>query len=242
MNLRIMTYNIQHGHLHLAGGIDLNKVCDVIRQYNPDIVALNEVRGRGTNNDYTAQAEYIAANLGYHCFFGRSLYVGGSNPYGNAVLSKYPIVDARIIPIPNPVSKAVEQRSISRCTVEISADGNILPLTVYAAHFGLTEIEHEHAVSTLLTTLCGESLPFALMGDFNMLPQNPLLAPLNQILCGTDDKLSGQLSFPSDSPQKKLDYIFVSNNIEVIYAEIPQIAVSDHCPVFADINVPNIFK
>ncbi len=237
MNLRIMSYNIQHGHLHLCGGIDLSKTCDVIRQYNPDIVALNEVRGRGTHSEYTAQAEYMAANLGYHCFFGRSLCIGGSNPYGNAVLSKYPIVDARIIPIPNPVSKAVEQRSISRCTIEILDDGHIAPFAVYVTHFGLTEPEHEHAVSTLLTVLGSERLPFALMGDFNMIPENPMLAPLNQMLRGTDGKLSGQLSFPSDNPQKKLDYIFVSNNIEVIYAEIPQIAVSDHCPIFADIQL-----
>ena len=67
--LRIMTYNIQHGHVHLDKYIDLTKVCDVIKEYDPDIIGLNEVRGRGTNKDYTAQVETMAAYLGYHCYF-----------------------------------------------------------------------------------------------------------------------------------------------------------------------------
>lgn len=237
MNLRIMTYNIQHGHPHLGSGIDLNKVCDVIRRYDPDIVALNEVRGRGIHSEYTAQAEEMAAILGYHCFFGRSLYVGGQNPYGNAVLSKYPITDAQIMKIPNPVSETVEQRSISRCVIEILADGNVIPFAIYSTHFGLTEAEHEHATATLLIQLESETIPFALMGDFNMTPEDPLLAPLNQMLNGTDSLLSGKFSFPSDRPRQKIDYIYVSKGIEVICAEIPQIVASDHCPVYADIRL-----
>ena len=44
MKLNFMTYNIQHGMRHLKGGIDLGMVADVIRKFDPDVVALNEVR------------------------------------------------------------------------------------------------------------------------------------------------------------------------------------------------------
>ncbi len=235
MNLRVMTYNIQHGHVHLGDHIDLTKVCDVIKQYEPDIIGLNEVRGRGSAGDYTAQVETMAAYLGYHCYFGRSIYVGADNPYGNAVLSKYPIVEASVIRIPDPAlpEGAIEPRSICRCVVEIGGEW----IAVYSSHFGLTKVEQEHAVSTAVTVLRDERLPHVLMGDFNVTPDAPVLAPLNRTMTGTDEILTGQFSFPSHKPEEKIDYIYVSRGIRVTRAEIPQAVASDHCPVYADVEI-----
>ncbi|MGN1346907.1 MAG: endonuclease/exonuclease/phosphatase family protein [Eubacteriales bacterium] len=246
MKLRIMTYNIQHGHVHLENHIDLTKVCDVIRAYDPDLVGLNEVRGRGVSRDYTAQAEAMAAYLGYHSYFGRSICLGGADPYGNAVLSKHPIVEASVIRIPDPAADggSVEPRSLCRCVVEIpeegrasAYDGPHRKVAVYASHFGLSAAEQEHAVSTALTVLRDEPLPFLLMGDFNMTPDNPLLAPLDRKLKSADAFLAGKKSFPSDAPSQKIDYIYTSPSITILTADIPQVIASDHCPVWADIEV-----
>ena len=95
MNLTVMTYNIQHGHIHQSdpGRIDLTGTASVIRDSGADVIGLNEVRGLGEHPEYTAQVEEMAAFLGYHCVFGRSIYVGGHNPYGNAVLSSaFPVL------------------------------------------------------------------------------------------------------------------------------------------------------
>lgn len=236
MNLKIMTFNIQHGHVHLSDHIDLEKMCDVIRECDPDIVALQEVRGRGTHKDYTAQAEAMAASLNMHCYFGRSIMVGGTSPYGNAVLSKFPILEAQVIRIPDPVNPVDTRRAESRslCRAVVSAQGR--ELAVYVTHFGLTAEEQEHAVSTTLTTLEGEPRPFVLMGDLNMRPDNPLIAKLNEKLVSTDDMLAGQFSFPSDAPKIKIDYIFASHSVTVTHAEILPILASDHCPIAAEIS------
>jgi len=130
-----MSFNIQHGFDHKTkAGICFGTMADVIRKINPDIVGLNEVRGRGNSAEYTAQAETLAAMLGYHCYFGRSIYVSGTEPYGNAVLSKYPIVSAGIIRIPDPVpcGSHVESRTITRAKVELP-DGN--RFAAYTSHF-----------------------------------------------------------------------------------------------------------
>ncbi len=246
--LRIMTYNIQHGHVHLDTYIDLTKVCDVIRTYDPDIVGLNEVRGRGKSDDYTAQVETMAAYLGYHCYFGRSICIRGSEPYGNAILSKYPIVEASVLRIPNPVDPSAcrrfEPRSICRAVVEVPCDGEpaayegpTVNLAVYSSHFGLSPAEQEHAVSTAITTLREEALPFVLMGDFNMQPDDILMQPLHKAFRSVDPLLGGKLSFPSDNPSIKIDYIYTSQNIDILAGDIPQVVASDHCPVWADIEV-----
>lgn len=41
---------------------------------------------------------------------------------------------------------------------------------------------------------------------------------------------SEKLSFPSDAPNRKIDYIFVSNDVSVLDADIPPIVASDHRP------------
>lgn len=239
MKIRVMTYNIQHGHVHLSDHIDVKKVCDVIKSCDPDIVGLNEVRGRGLHDDYTAQVEEMAAYLGYHSYFGRSIYVGGTEPYGNAVLSKYPLVNCSVIRIPDPVLEKtrMEPRTICRCVVELLKDGELRQLTVLSSHFGLSKPEQEHAVSTAVTVARDENLPFVLMGDFNVTPDDEVLEPLYKNLKNTDDILNGRLSFPSHAPDKKIDYIFTSKNVEVKSAEIINAIASDHLPIYADIEI-----
>ena len=243
--LKIMTYNIQHGHVHLStkpgDEIDLTKVGDVIRDIGADIVGLNEVRGNGSHPDYTAQAEFLANYLGFHAYFGRAIYFPNLGPYGNAVISRYPIIEAKVIPIPDPYNAKelkgyFEPRCIVRVVVELP-DGK--RLAVYSSHFGLNPEEAEHAVTTAVTVLREEALPFVLMGDFNLTPDSPILAPLYAKLTPTDDLIpeAEKLTFPSDNPTIKIDYIFTGNGTVPLSAGVKQIVAADHCPVWADVDV-----
>ncbi|MBO5220067.1 MAG: endonuclease/exonuclease/phosphatase family protein, partial [Clostridia bacterium] len=175
----------------------------------------------------------LAAMLNMHVYFGRSVMIGGSSPYGNAVLSKYPILEAKVIDIPDPVGqKHVEHRTLTRAVID-APEGRI---AVYATHFGLSAPEHEHAVSTTLAALANEPLPFVLMGDLNMTPDNPLIAAMNETLCGTDDLLAGQLTFPSEAADRKIDYIFTSKTVRVTAAQVIPKMASDHFPIIAEIE------
>jgi endonuclease/exonuclease/phosphatase family metal-dependent hydrolase len=76
------------------------------------------------------------------------------------------------------------------------------------------------------------------MGDFNLLPDSPLLVPIRERMRDTAEVFGAQkLSFPSDNPEIKIDYIFVSRDIEVVTADIPEIVVSDHRPHTAELKV-----
>jgi len=240
MNITVMTYNIQHGHIHLSdpGRIDLTGTAAVIRDCGADIIGLNEVRGLGEHPDYTAQVEQMAAYLGFHCFFGRSIYVGGHNPYGNAVLSRWPIAEAKVHHIPDPAAslrgRGFEHRSILRAVVELPEGGE---LAVFSSHFGLTPEEQRNAVTLASALTAAERLPFVLMGDFNVTPDDPVLAPLDESLTVTHGFLEGQFSHPSHAPKDRIDYIYASPGMNVLDAKILPVMPSDHRPVVAEISL-----
>lgn len=107
---------------------------------------------------------------------------------------------------------------------------------VLVSHFGLNPDEQETAVETVLSNIPKEHC--VLMGDFNMEPNNPILSPIMQKLYDTaQDFSSPKLSFPSDAPSVKIDYIFVSKDVKVHCADIPEIVSSDHRPHIATIEL-----
>jgi endonuclease/exonuclease/phosphatase family metal-dependent hydrolase len=74
------------------------------------------------------------------------------------------------------------------------------------------------------------------MGDFNMEPDNPILNPIMHRLYDTAQNFpASKMSFPSDAPKVKIDYIFVSKDLNVQCADIPEIVSSDHRPHVATI-------
>ena len=77
-----------------------------------------------------------------------------------------------------------------------------------------------------------------LMGDFNMTPDNPILNPIRSRMVDTAKYFdTPKLSFPSDKPDRKIDYIFTSPDIEVTEADIPSIIAADHRPHTATIKL-----
>ena len=102
-------------------------------------------------------------------------------------------------------------------------------------HFGLNVDEQENAVKTVIDNL--EDKKCILMGDFNVTPDDEVLKPIRERMKDAADLFDEPLlSFPSDKPDRKIDYIFVSPDVEVISADIPEIVASDHRPHTAEVN------
>ena len=87
--LRIATYNI-----HKCVGMDRKyspeRIVDVLREIDADIVALQEVVCHTNLRRRDHQAEYIASELGMGFCLGENRKHKGAD-YGNAILSRFPI-------------------------------------------------------------------------------------------------------------------------------------------------------
>ena len=236
MKIKFMSYNTQHCLNFITREIDFDIIADTIKKCEADIIGLQEIRDEGQDADYQSQAKIIAEKLGYHYYyFARAIRFGGVNPYGNAIISRYPIISAETIMIPDPEIKKYDGYYETRCLLKATIDVRN-GLNVLVSHFGLNPDEQENAVETVVSNMPNEHC--VLMGDFNMEPDNQILNPIMQGLQDTAKFFSTyKLSFPSDTPKVKIYYIFVSKDLKVEYADIPEIISSDHRPHVATIEL-----
>ena len=234
--MKIMTFNTQHCLNYIERHIDFDIMAKAINDQGADIVGLNEMRGQGAHPHYIEQVKKLSELTGLkYWYFAEAIRfdLGGVNPYGNGFLSRYPIVSAETVMIPDPDPKTGKNYYETRCVLKAKLEGDI---TVLVSHFGLNDDEAENAVKTVVENLADEKC--ILMGDFNLTPDDKILKPIYDRMKDTAELFTEpQFSFPSDKPDQKIDYIFVSRDVEVISAEIPPVVASDHRPHTATVNI-----
>ncbi len=230
--MKIMTYNICHCAHYIHKGMDYPAFANVIKKYSPDIIGLNEVRNLGEWKDYDNQPEILSNLTGIKTgIFAKAIEFSG-NPYGNAMLTNEEVLSYDVIPIPDPKVKKYDGYYETRCVLKVKFKNG---LTVLVSHFGLNLDEQELAVKTVLDNIVDEKC--ILMGDFNMTPDNPLIKKIADKLVDTAGVFDKQkFSFPSDNAKIKIDYIFVSNDIKVKFADIVDDICSDHKAYICEID------
>lgn len=228
--MKIMTFNILHCMNYKTKKISFEDFSREILSINADFVGLNEVRGKGFLKDYTDQAKKLGKLTDMNYYFGKAIDVAGVAPYGNAFLSKYPIISAETIKIPDPKEKTGSQTYESRCIIKAEIAANE-KYTVLVTHMGLNKDERENAIKTLIGIAPEKKC--IIMGDFNCTPDSEELALLFKKYNCSDTEA---FTFPSDNPRIKIDYIFTSPDIEVINKGTSQNIVSDHLPRWIEIK------
>ena len=222
----IMTYNIRHG-VGMDGFLNLNRTVAAIQSFNPDILILNEVDEGTQRSFFVRQADSLGELLGMRARFGRSIdYDGGQ--YGNALLSVYPILDFQVIDL--SVDAPLEGRSVFLAELLVFED----TLYVMGAHLGLQEEEQSQQVETILRSLPG-SENIILAGDFNFTPETASYQAIqSKLLDGIQAVDRAYFSFPSDQPDRRIDYVFIGKGLHPLRADVlndPLLrAASDHLP------------
>ena len=235
MLIKAITFNIQHCAVFPTGKIDFDAFAAKIRSFDADVIGLNEVRGEGIREDYEAQTAILAEKTGYDFYFAKATEIGKGNPYGNAVLTRLPVKAFETIPVPDPVPRRYNGYYETRCLLKMTlAEPDV---TFFITHFGLNPDEQENAVKTLLDHL-GDG-PAVLMGDLNATPDSPVIAKISEHMTDAAqaaEKGDALLSFPSDNPDRKIDYIFTKGNIAAKTCRIVPGALSDHLPLEATLE------
>ncbi len=231
--MKIMSFNTQHCLNYVTQEIDFQIMADAILKLGADVVGLNEMHGEGNHFEYTDQTKTLSELTGIeNYFFCKACDIEDEGPFGNSILSKYPILSVENIPIPDPQNPTGTELYETRSLLKAKLSNG---LTVMITHFGLNHDEHLNAVKVVCENLENEKC--ILMGDFNVEPDNDVLNPIKERMFDTAELYSPELkSFPSIDPYKKIDYIFTSRDIVVKSADIPDLVAADHRPHIAQID------
>ena len=228
--LRIMCYNIRHGR-GMDDIVNLERTGNVIKEWNPDLVALQEVdkNTRRTNN--TDQAKLLAEQLEMHVVFGKAIpYQGGA--YGLAILSRFPILEHQMVLLPPDVQQ--EQRGVLIAKIGIpDAKGKVIRFA--STHLSVASHEERAVQIEKIDTLFSEgSEPVIVAGDFNTRPQNEsIIRFLKNWKDAADPALGKNVTLLSP---RRIDYIFLraKDSWEVLESRtIDDKITSDHMPIFS---------
>jgi endonuclease/exonuclease/phosphatase family metal-dependent hydrolase len=231
--MKIMSFNTQHCLNYVERKIDFDIMAKAIVDCGADIVGLNEMRDGECPPDFDAQCRILAEKSGLENYYFAKALQFKEGGYGNGMISRYKIISAETIHVPDPEVRKYNGYYEHRVLLKARLENG---LTVMIIHFGLNPDEAENAVKTVLENL--ESEKCVLMGDFNVTPDDPVLAPIRERMNDAAALFGGEkLSFPSDKPTQKIDYIFASPDIEIVSADIPAIVASDHRPHVAEIKL-----
>ena len=230
--MKIMSFNTQHCLNYIERRIDFDVMARAIADCDADIVGLNEMRDGTEPPEFDAQCRILSEKCGLENFYFAKALTLKHGDYGNGLLSRYRIVSAETIHVPDPDPRGYDGYYEHRVLLKARLENG---LTVMVIHFGLNPDEAENAVRTVVENL--ESEKCILMGDFNVTPDNHVLDPIRERMNDASRLFDCEkLSFPSDKPNCKIDYIFASPDIEIVSADIPAIVASDHRPHTAQIN------
>ncbi len=237
MELKVATYNIRAG---LSDGYfkkkNYYKAAEVVTEINADVISLNEV-GKRIPEQIREHAGFLAEQCGYKYYHFAKAAMFGPYPYGNALLSKYPIDRLSVIPVKkfiNILPGIYEPRCILSAQIRLDK-----PLRVICTHLGLFPDEQQLGISKVTELLKGSSVPTVFMGDMNISGSKPTITTkmgLNmQDACVLRER--HLKTYPSARPTKRLDYIFVNDPIEVRDVYVVDAAASDHLPLVAEISI-----
>ena len=234
-SLRVMTWNVQ------TGAHDPDEWAPVVADLRPDVLGLQEVCTRDAEElahllrrdhglDYqvargpirppTSAEAYAPVNaaLGPACDTGPNDVL-----YGVAVLSRLPMSPPRIVTF--PPDRRDEQRGY--LSVDVTTPSG--PVAVYNAHIGLDGVQSDQL--RRLAEAATEPGPAVVLGDLNVGPTRPELAPLQQGFTEVDP--AGQYA---TSDHGKIDYIFLRDLVPLGPPQTPEVTASDHRPLVADVR------
>jgi endonuclease/exonuclease/phosphatase family metal-dependent hydrolase len=240
LKLRIATYNT-HKSRGMDGRIRPERIVEVLREVEADIIALQEVLSIEASSARKHQASFFADELGMHMRLGETRRLRGG-AYGNVVLSRFPLEGSLSHDL--SVHWGRERRGCLRADVELDGKRSI---HVYNVHLGTGFRERRHQGPRLVETLLADRPalrgPRVVLGDFNEwtagLTSRLLAARLNSVDIRTH--LRRRKTYPGLLPVLHLDHIYFDDELELerlsLHRTRKALLASDHLPLVADFQL-----
>jgi endonuclease/exonuclease/phosphatase family metal-dependent hydrolase len=235
VDLRIATYNI-----HRCRGMDRRtapqRIVEVLRDIDADVVALQEVIGAGPAG--AGQAEEIGAAIGMGWVMTSVRHLR-RHLFGNVILSRFPIAHHSQYDLS---WRTCEPRACQRADLDLD-HGRVLH--VYNVHLGTAVLERRYQAPRLASYVHDHRVqgPKVILGDFNEWMRGLATKTLSALFESVDIRshLKRRRTYPGFFPVLHLDHIYYEGNVEVRSVELPRsgkaLMASDHLPLVANLRI-----
>jgi endonuclease/exonuclease/phosphatase family metal-dependent hydrolase len=226
--VRVMSYNLHFG-FDVRGWSDLEGVARAIEASGAEVVGLQEVSRGWYVNGSTDMLAWLQRRLR----MPHARFAGASDAiWGNAVLSRYPILSGEVTRLPR------EGVPLRRSALGVELDlGEGRRLRVVVTH--LHHLEGADGARVRLAQLPRllEAVPApagtVVMGDFNAEPGSAEIARvraagLTDAFVAAGGRPADERTWPSDRPDRRIDYIWLSAGLEATDFAATASTASDH--------------
>jgi endonuclease/exonuclease/phosphatase family metal-dependent hydrolase len=237
--ITVMSFNIQHG-LGMDHKIDIRRIANVILKIGTQLVGMQEV-DKFTLRNPIDQTKVITKLTETEGVFGKAIDDFGGE-YGNAILSKAKILDTRHLIFKTITDPTAERRSVIATLVTLEKETKMWFASTHL-DFRKNEALLQQCLELLefLRNLQKETpdTPMVLVGDFNCTPEDDVIKRIKEEYVDAWE-VAGKgkgYTHPSNRPDKRIDYIFVSKHWKVESCGTFASEASDHAALFASLSL-----
>jgi endonuclease/exonuclease/phosphatase family metal-dependent hydrolase len=230
--VRVMSYNLHNG-FNTDGRLDLEALAQVIEESGADIIGLQEVSRGWVINGSVDMLSWFSHRLKMPVVSGPT----EGQLWGNAILSRLPIVDSESVPLPS--ESLLLRRGYTVAEIDMGRE-TVRLINTHLHHIGEDSEMRQQQVPGLIKAWNGEQRT-VIMGDLNAEPESPEMQMLYDAGLVDISAVIGptpRYTFDSTDPYQQIDYIWTSGDLGATDFVIPQSTASDHLGVVATLVLP----
>ncbi len=249
MNLKILQWNVFYKE-------DVDKIVAEIKRIDPDIVCAQELIQHLSKTPQIDTAKEIAEKLNYEYVYQTANTWTGRDvkeAQGNAIFSKHPILSSSYHFLQPLNSNPPDAEHEGRVYLEVNIAVHDTELQIGTTHlsyshkFQITD-HRKKEINNLLEILTKKKQKYVFTADLNSTPDS---YTITEILKIQDVKNPGPdfgentwttkpfdyHGFKEDALRWRLDYVFTTQDLNVIDSKIIATDVSDHLPILLEIEI-----
>jgi endonuclease/exonuclease/phosphatase family metal-dependent hydrolase len=161
--------------------------------------------------------------------------------FGVAILSRFPVTswaNDTLTRLSTQEATLVPTRMPGLLEASVDVRGTIVRFFDTHLDYRSDPGVRRQQVDEMIAYLGSVPTPTVVPGDLNATPDAPELRPLLDKLTDVAPTMGGAgLTYPSDHPAKRIDYVLSSMDFRVRAVAVPATVASDHRPVVVDLSL-----
>jgi len=230
--IKVVSYNIKHSR-KIKRAIALIRESEVLS--DADIILLQEMT--------PSAVEKIAKALKYnYVFYPAVIHPILDADFGNAVLSKWPILDDHKIILPAIKTKSRERIAVG-CNIDIKGK-NVL---VYSLHMGVfvTPTQRKTITSVITDQIPNSNKYCIIAGDFNSFTKKDRMHITQSLNTADFEHMTKNIEWTYKqwfffNRKSTLDHIYAKGLIFIQAGKVEDKSISDHLPIWTELSFDNL--